>query len=229
MLVTDGRTAFGQGLARALIAAGAEVFLGVANDWHPFPGQNDLPGTAVDLDLTDSRNTAICAAAIAGRVDIIVNNAGEFRPGHGGLDDLRLAMDTSYFAAVRLGQYFAPALRARGGDGPYAACAWVNVISIAGLVPDGGYPAVSAAHAATLAHIRALRPTLRPLKLINAFVGPLDDAWHQGLLPPKVSPAQLSAGVIAALQQGLEEIAVGDIARHTLARWHDNAAITLRE
>ena len=229
VLVTDGRTAFGQGLARALIAEGAEVFLGVANQWHPFPGQKELPGTPVDLDLTDSRNSEICAAAIAGRVDIIVNNAGDFRPGHAGLDDARLAMETSYLAAVRLGQFFAPALRARGGDGTYAACAWVNVLSIAGLVPDAAYPSTSAAHAATLAHVRALRPALRPLKLINAFVGPLDDAWHQGLPPPKVTPAQLASGVITALQQGLEEIAVGDVARHTLARWHDNAAITLRE
>ena len=33
--------------------------------------------------------------------------------------------------------------------------------------------------------------------------------------------------VIGALRDGREEIAVGDIARHILAQWHDNAAITL--
>ncbi len=228
VLVTDGRTPFGQDLARTLIAAGAEVFLGLAAPWHPFPGQDSLPGTPVTLDLTDSRSTEICAAAIAGRVDIIVNNAGDFRPGHPGLDDARLAMETTYLAAARLAKYFLPALQARGGDGPYAACAWVNVLSIAGLVPDPAYPSASAAHAAALAQIQALRPSLRPLKLITAFVGPLDDQWHQALPPPKVSPAQLASAVLTALRNGQEDIAVGDLARHTLALWHDNAAITLR-
>lgn len=225
-LVTDGRTAFGQAVTRALLAAGAEVLLGIAAPWHPFPGQNALPGMPVTLDLTDSRGALSSAAAIAGRVDIIVNTAGDFRPGHAGLDEARVAMEATYFAAARLAQYFLPALHARAGE---RASAWVNVVSIAGLVPDPAYPAVSAAHAALLAQVQTLRPQLRPLKLINAFVGPLDDQWHQALPPPKVTPAQLGAAIVAALRQGLEEIAVGDSARHTLARWHDNASITLRQ
>ena len=224
VLVSDGRTAFGQAAARALIAAGAEVFLGIAAPWHPFPGQNDLPGTPVPLDLSDTVSVHNAAAAIAARTDIIVNTAGYFRPGAG---DGRAAMEASYFAASRLAQIFLPALRARGGDGTHPACAWVNMIGINGLVPDPAAPLASAANAATLALVRALRPEMRPLKLINAFVGPLDDQWHEGLPPPKTTPAQFAQAVIAALRDGTEEIAVGDIARHTLAQWHDNAAITL--
>lgn len=224
VLVTDGRTAFGQAVARGLIAAGAEVFLGIAAPWHPFPGQNDLPGIQVALDLTDGISTQNAAAAIAARTDIIVNTSGFFRPGPG---DARAAMEASYFAASRLAQIFLPALQARAGDGTHPACAWVNMIGINGLVPDPAAPLASATNAATLAMVRALRPTLRPLKLINAFVGPLDDQWHQGLPPPKTTPAQFAQAVLAALRDGHEEIAVGDIARHILAQWHDNAAITL--
>ena len=224
VLVTDGRTAFGQAAARALIAAGAEVFLGIAAPWNPFPGQHDLPGTQVALDLTDSISARNAAAAIAARTDIIVNTLGYFRPGAG---DARAAMDASYFAAMRLSQVFLPALRARAGDGTHPACAWVNMIGINGLVPDPAAPVASAANAATLALVRALRPEMRPLKVINALVGPLDDQWHQALPPPKTSPAQFAQAVVAALRDGLEEIAVGDIARHVLAQWHDNEAITL--
>lgn len=224
VLVTDGRSAFGQAAARALIGAGAEVFLGIAAPWNPFPGQNDLPGTPIALDLTDGISVQSAAAAIAARTDIIVNTAGYFRPGAG---DARAAMESSYFAASRLAQIFLPALRARGGDGTHPSCAWVNMIGINGLVPDPAAPVASAANAATLALVRALRPEMRPLKLINAFVGPLDDQWHQGLPPPKTSPAQFAQAVVAALRSGQEEIAVGDIARHTLAQWHDNHAITL--
>ena len=224
VLVTDGRTEFGQATARALIAAGAEVFLGIAAPWHPFPGQNNLPGTVINLDLTDGLNVQRAAAAIAARTDIIVNNAGYFRPGAG---DARAAMDASYFAASRLAQIFLPALRARGGDGTHPACAWLNMIGINGLVPDPGAPLASAANAATLALVRALRPDMRPLKLINAFVGPLDDQWHQAVPPPKTSAQQFAQAVVAALREGQEEIAVGDIARHVLAQWYDNHAITL--
>ena len=224
VLVTDGRTAFGQAAARALIAAGAEVFLGIAAPWHPFPGQNDLPGSQVSLDLTDTISVQNAAAAIAARTDIIVNTSGYFRTGSG---DARAAMDASYFAASRLAQIFLPALQARGGDGTHPACAWVNMIGINGLVPDPAAPLASAANAATLALVRALRPQMRPLKLLNAFVGPLDDQWHDALPPPKTSPAQFAQAVVAALRTGQEEIAVGDIARNTLAQWYDNAAITL--
>ena len=224
VLVTDGRTAFGQAAARALIAAGAEVFLGVAAPWNPFPGQNDLPGSTVALDLTDGTSVQNAAAAIAARTDIIVNTAGYFRPGAG---DARAAMEVGYFAASRLAQMFLPALRARGGDGGHPACAWVNMIGINGLVPDPAAPLASAANAATLALVRALRPEMRPLKLINAFVGPLDDQWHQAVAPPKTSPTQFAQAVVAVLRSGQEEIAVGDIARHTLAQWYDNHAITL--
>ncbi len=224
VLVTDGRTAFGQAAARAMIAAGAEVFLGIAAAWNPFPGQNDLPGTPIALDLTDGISVQNAAAEIAARTDIIVNTAGYFRPGAG---DARAAMDASYFAASRLAQMFLPALHARAGDGTHPACAWVNMIGINGLVPDPGAPLASAVNAATLALVRALRPEMRPLKLINAFVGLLDDQWHQALPPPKTSPAQFAQAVVSALRNGDEEIAVGDLARHTLAQWYDNHAITL--
>ena len=43
VLITDGRTAVGQALAEACSAAGASVvFVGIADPWKPFPGEEKL-------------------------------------------------------------------------------------------------------------------------------------------------------------------------------------------
>jgi hypothetical protein len=74
-----------------------------------------------------------------------------------------------------------------------------------------------------------MRASLRPIRVVNALVGPLDDDWHQALPPPKLSPAALAAAVVAALRAGTEDVAVGDIAQDRLARFNDNPAILARE
>lgn len=58
VLITDGRNAVGQAMARSFSEAGASiVFVGVADAWKPFPGQEALRKIArveiVPLDLTD--------------------------------------------------------------------------------------------------------------------------------------------------------------------------------
>ena len=50
VLVTDGRNPFGQAMARTLEAAGAQVFLGIADAWKPFPGQDRLEGGLTQAD-----------------------------------------------------------------------------------------------------------------------------------------------------------------------------------
>src|SRR6185437_3008547 len=59
VLITDGRTAVGQALARSLSEAAASVvFVGIADPWKPFPGEECLRKIErveiVALDLTDT-------------------------------------------------------------------------------------------------------------------------------------------------------------------------------
>ena len=234
ILVTDGRAAVGQEVARALLAAGAaQVFLGIADAWKPFPGQAALPGDPIALDLTDAASVREAAAEFGGRIDIVVNTSLHIRPGdvlaRGDTVRAREEMELAFFGPMRLAQALGPALRARAADGPYAPCAWADILSIAALAPLPGYAANAAAQAAALSLSHSLRRELRPLRVLTAFVGPIDDAWHEALPPPKLAPAALAAGLVRALREGLEEVVLGDIAQDVMNRWTDNPSLLARE
>jgi NAD(P)-dependent dehydrogenase (short-subunit alcohol dehydrogenase family)/uncharacterized OB-fold protein len=234
VLITDGRNEFGQAMVRAIIDAGAAaVFVGVADAWKPFPGQNRMVGETVPLDLTDADSVHRLAASLGGRVDILVNTALHIRPG-GILErrdtiTSREELEISFLGPMRLAQAFGPALRFRGGDGTHPACAWVNILSVYALAATPAFGAVAAAQAAALSLSQSLRAELRPLRIVNAPVGPLDDEWHQAVPPPKVSPAALAAAVVRALSDGIEDLAVGDVAQDLLTRWKENRTTLVRE
>ncbi len=229
VLITDGRHPAGAAMARAMLAAGVrEVFVGIADEWL---APLSLEGcTTVPLDVTDQDSVLRAVGALGGRVDILVNTALRLRPGNpldpGALVDARAAMEITYFGALRLLQAFGPALRARAEDG---GTAWVNIVSVGALAPMQGYLRDAPIQAAALALAQSLRGSLRPVKTLTALVGPLDDIWHESVPPPKVAPAALANAVISALVAGIEDIAVGDIAQHALARWLDNPDVPGRE
>ena len=235
VLVTDVRDAFGQAMARGFVAAGAaEVFAGVAEAWRPFAGQ-DAPGegiSVVPLDVSDGESVQRLAASLGGRVDVLVDTGLYLRPGgileRRDLVTIRAEMEAAVFGPMRLAQAFGPALRGRGGDGAHAARAWVNVISAQALAGAPGYGAQAAAAAGALSLSHSLRAELRPLRVVTALVGPLDDAWHQAVPPPKVSPAALASAVVRALQDGIEDLAIGDVAQDLLVRFKDNPAMLAR-
>jgi NAD(P)-dependent dehydrogenase (short-subunit alcohol dehydrogenase family)/uncharacterized OB-fold protein len=229
VLITDGRNASGQAMARAMAAAGASIiFVGIADPWKPFSGEaalRDIPGVEiVSIDITDSRSVADVAGEIAHRVDILVNTAEHPRIGgimhRHGLNIAREEMDTRYFGLLRVAQHFGPTMRARGADGVNAASAFVNLLSVHALVNWPLYGAFSAAEAACLSAAQALRAELRDggVKVLNVFAGPLDTEWFQSVPPPKLSPEALAAATVDALRKGIEDAYVGDVARDIRAR-----------
>jgi NAD(P)-dependent dehydrogenase (short-subunit alcohol dehydrogenase family) len=240
ILVTDGKSAVGQALVRALAAAGADlVWVGHAEPWKRTPGLAELaalPQVALmPLDLTDARSVKTLAAEIGGKVDILVNNAEHHRAfgidARRGIDAARAEMDVNYFGLLRLAHEFAPAMRARGADGVASAVAWVNVLSIFALAnfpPHGTY---SASKAAAHSAAQCLRAEMRGsgVRVINVFPGPVDDEWNQLLLPPKLAPGALASAIVAALQAGVEDVYPGDVAQDWLARWRDNPKALERE
>jgi NAD(P)-dependent dehydrogenase (short-subunit alcohol dehydrogenase family)/uncharacterized OB-fold protein len=234
VLITDGRNPFGQAIARTLADAGArEVFVGVADAWKPLPGQGRLAGEIVPLDLTDAGSVRERAASLGGRVDILINTALHLRPGaileRRDTITAREELDISLFGAMRLAQAFGPAMRARAADGTHAACAWVNIVSAYALAATPAFGATAAAQAAAHSLAQSLRNELRPLRVINALVGPLDDPWHQALPPPKVSPALLAGAILRALRDGIEDLAVGEVAQDLLTRWKASPTTLARE
>jgi len=240
VLVTDGKTALGQALVKALAAAEAElIWVGYAEPWKKFAGFEELKKipqvTLVPLDVTDSKNVRELAAEIGGKVDILLNNA-EFHRAFGiasrhGVETARAEMDVNYFGLLRLAQEFGPALRSRGADGLASAVAWVNLLSIYALAnfpPHGTY---SASKAAAQSLAQCLRAEMRPagVRVVNVFPGPVDDEWNQLLPPPKLAPAALAGAMLKALREGVEDVYPGDVAQEWLERWRDNPKALERE
>jgi len=233
VLVTDGKSAFGQALVKSLARAGADlVWVGHAEPWKKFAGFEELKAlpavTLLPLDVTDSKNVREAAAEIGGKVDILVNNAEVHRT-HGianraGVDAARAEMDVNYFGLLRLAQEFGPAMRSRGADGQASAVAWVNVLSIYALANFPPHGTFSASKAAAYSLAQCLRAEMRPagVRVVNVFPGPIDDEWNQLLPPPKLAPAGLAGAVVKALQEGTEDVYPGDVAQEWLARWRDN-------
>jgi NAD(P)-dependent dehydrogenase (short-subunit alcohol dehydrogenase family)/uncharacterized OB-fold protein len=239
-LVTDGRTAVGQAIARALVDAGADiVWVGLAEPWKRAAGLDALAAlpqvTLLPLDLTDERSVHELAAEIGGKVDILVNNA-EYHRAHGigsrtGTDVAQAEMEVNYFGLLRLAQAFGPAMRARGADGQSSAVAWVNLLSVFALCNFPVHGTFSASKAAAHSLSQCLRAEMRAagVRVINVFPGPIDDEWNQTLPPPKLAPAALAHAVVAALRDGVEDVYPGDVAQEWRERWHDNPKVLERE
>jgi NAD(P)-dependent dehydrogenase (short-subunit alcohol dehydrogenase family)/uncharacterized OB-fold protein len=240
VLISDGRNAVGQAMAKAFSEAGSSiVFVGIADPWKPFPNQAELSRTEhveiVPLDVTDTESVTEQAAQNGGRIDIIVNTAEHVRPGgvieRGNLNIARDEMDIRYFGMMRLAQAFGPALRFRGADGVNSAAAFVNLLSVHALMNWPAYGANSAAEAACLSAAQCMRAELRPggVKVLNAFFGPLETEWFQAVPPPKLVPVALAKAVVAALKDGNEDIFVGDIAEDIRERLKTNPKALERE
>ncbi|MBL8583953.1 MAG: SDR family NAD(P)-dependent oxidoreductase [Rhizobiaceae bacterium] len=240
VLITDGRTAAGQAMVRAMIEAGvAKLFIGLGEPWKPL-AEDAIPSALkgveiVPLDLGDDASVRDLAADIGGKVDILVNTAEHIRPG--GLVDqrngqaLRDGFETTVMGLARLARAFGPAMRSRGADGTDNAVAWVNLLSVYALVNWPEFGLYSAGQAAALSIAQSLRAELRPggIRVVNVFSGPGDTEWFQHLPPPKVAPAVLARETVAALREGLEDVYVGEIAKDIKARLEDNPKAVERE
>jgi NAD(P)-dependent dehydrogenase (short-subunit alcohol dehydrogenase family)/uncharacterized OB-fold protein len=240
VLVTDGKSAVGQALVQALAKAGADlIWVGHAEPWKKLPGFDAIAAlpqvSLVPLDLTNGRSVSELAGAIAGKVDIVINNAEVHRTqgvaSRRGTDVARAEMDINYFGALRLAQEFGPALKGRGADGQSNAIAWVNLLSIFALSNFPSHGTFSASKAAAHSLAQCLRAEMRPagIRVLNVFPGPIDDEWNQLMPPPKVAPAALASAIVKALRDGIEDLYPGDVAQEWVARWRDNPKVLERE
>jgi NAD(P)-dependent dehydrogenase (short-subunit alcohol dehydrogenase family)/uncharacterized OB-fold protein len=244
VLITDGCTETGQSIARAVAAAGASaLFVGVAENAaensRSCPGREaleTLPGLEfLPLDLGDPRSVEELAGRMGDKVDILINTAAHVRPG-ASMDrpdaaTARDEMEINYFGLLRLIQAFGPAMRLRGKADGGGACAWVNLFSVYALSNCPAYGTASASQAAAHSLSQCLRAEMAGsgIKVVNVLLGPLDDAWHRLLPPPKVTPGQVAKAVVSALQQGIEDVALGPVAEDLVRRYREDPMALHRE
>ncbi|NYT37313.1 SDR family NAD(P)-dependent oxidoreductase [Allopusillimonas soli] len=233
VLVTDGKTPLGMATIRALLDAQASmVFAGDPDVWRRSAefdalceDERVLPQ---DMNITDTDSVERISRSIGGKVDILINTADYQRDGgvlfSHGMNTAREAMEVNCMGLMRLAQHFGPGMFGRAADGVNNAVAWVNVLSIYAHVNLPARGLWSASQAAALSVAQCLRQEFMQagVRVINVFPGPLDHEWEQLTPPPRVAPGAVAAAIVRALQEGTEDVYVGDVAKEFLDRWRAN-------
>ena len=143
-LITGCSSGFGLLAANLFAAKGHEVFATMRNP-SKAPAELDPAATVVALDVDDDASVRGAVASVldeAGRIDVLVNNAGFGLRGpveQADLDAARRMFETNVFGVVRMCQAVLPAMREQRSG------VIVNVSSLAGVVanPFGGLYAAS--------------------------------------------------------------------------------------
>ncbi|AMM20468.1 short-chain dehydrogenase [Frondihabitans sp. PAMC 28766] len=208
-LVTGSNRGLGLALATELLRRGAKVYATARR-----PELVDLPGAEVlSLDITDQASVDAAAAA-AGDVDILINNAAFTDGGNlvtGDLDRIRAVMDSNYYGALTMIRAFAPVLARNGGG------AILNVLSAAAWNTVDGNTSYAAAKSAEWGLTNGVRVELAGQNtLVSALVPGLiatktlrDFATAQGLPLPEhllIEPAALARLALDGLEAGDVEI-----------------------
>lgn len=219
VLVTGSNRGLGHAFATELLARSAKVYATARR-----PELVDIPGAEViRLDITD-RSSVDAAAAVAGDVDVLINNAAFTGGGNlvsGDLDAIRAVMDSNYYGTLAMIRAFAPILARNGGG------AILNVLSAAAWATVDGNTAYAAAKSAEWGltngirvelarqgtHVAALVPGLIATQTLLDFAAQNDMALPQDLLHQPRDVARLA---LDGLEAGEIEI-LDNLGRHAKA------------
>jgi NAD(P)-dependent dehydrogenase (short-subunit alcohol dehydrogenase family) len=201
-LVTGAARGFGAELARGLIERGAaRVYTADLNPTTAAGSDQIIP---LQMDITDEASIARAAAA-AGDVDLLINNAGLATRSSvltGSMDKLRLEMETNYFGTMGVTRYFAPIL-ARNGGGTV-----LNVLSVQSWINSPLFGGYGAAKSAQWSLTNALRLELAEngTRVVGLHMGFMDTDMIKDLDVPKSSPAVIASLTLNGLEAELLEI-----------------------
>lgn len=208
-LVTGANRGLGRAITEALLERGATKVYAAARDPETLAGLGRRHGSrlvAARMDVTDAEQVA----AVAGRatdVDLVVNNAGAYRPtdlvDEAIVEVARREMEVNYFGVLRVLRAFAGTLAARGG-------VLVNVGSAAGLSNVPLQPTYSASKAAQRSLTQAARALLagRGVTVHGVYPGPIDTEMVKDLPPQfeKTPPADVAAAILDGIEAGDDDI-----------------------
>jgi short-subunit dehydrogenase len=220
VIVTGASSGIGAATARLAAARGAKVVLAARRSGRITDLANDLPDAlALTTDLRDPGQVARMVSATLdrfGRVDVLVNNAGqglhvpveEIR-----LDDLRGITELNFFAPLLAMQAVIPSMRRQGGG------VIVNVSSMTSRMVLPGVGGYSATKAALNMLSGVARRELAPDGIVVSLVYPSVTAteFHQSLAAggrvggdsgsvKAHSAESVAEAIIGVIQSGEEEV-----------------------
>jgi len=158
VIVTGASEGIGEAIARKLAHAGAKVVLAARNDEKLAKLAHELPGSvAVHTDMTqqaDIQNLIDRAMEVDGRIDILINNAGQgmYSPAESiDIDKYKHIMNLNVYAPLYAMQLVIPKMREEGGG---------MILNISSRVSKNYYPNLSA-YASTKYALNAISLTAR--------------------------------------------------------------------
>lgn len=158
VIVTGASEGIGEAVARKLAHAGARVVLAARNDEKLAKLAHELPGSvAVHTDMTqqaDIQNLIDRTMEIDGRIDILINNAGQGMYGateHIDIDKYKHIMNLNVYGPLYAMQLVIPKMREEGGG---------MILNISSRVSKNYFPNLSA-YASTKYALNALSLTSR--------------------------------------------------------------------
>jgi NAD(P)-dependent dehydrogenase (short-subunit alcohol dehydrogenase family) len=169
VLVTGASSGIGQAIARLLAQKGFIVF---GTSRNPSDGEKRSGIEVLPLEVRSEDSVQACVNAVltkAGRLDILINNAGYELAG--AIEDTSIAeaksqFETNFFGVMRLVNAVLPLMRQqRSGQ-------IINIGSIVGVVPVPFLGAYSASKFAVEGYTEILRHEVRPLNIRVSLVEP---------------------------------------------------------
>ena len=223
-LVTGANRGLGLRFATQLLERGAAKVYATARD----PRSVAIPGVEVlVLDLLKP-TTITEAAAVAGDVTLLVNNAGVSAYQNlirGDLAEIRREMETHFFGTLAVTRAFADVLADNGGG------AVINVLSVLSWFSWDGATSYSAAKAAEWSLTNATRVELAAQKtqVLGLHLGGADTDMMAGYDGPLLDPADVVSAALDGLPAGAAEVLVDDWSRTVKAGLADDPAAFYRQ
>ena len=208
VLVTGANRGIGKALAIKALKLGASKVYATARDVLKLAELKAIDSdrvVALELDVTNQKQVN-AAAATAGDVEIIINNAGM---GTGALllaenvvENSKLEMEANFFGPMRMGVAFAPILKANGGG------AMVNILSVAGLINFPFAPTYSCSKAAGHSLTQGQRTAMAGQNTLvcGVYPGPIETDMTAGMKMDKASPEEVATNVFEGIANGEEDI-----------------------
>jgi NAD(P)-dependent dehydrogenase (short-subunit alcohol dehydrogenase family) len=166
---------------------------------------------ALELDVTNADQIAAAAAA-AGDVQILINNAG-ISTGTplvtGDEATIRREMDTNFYGPLGMTRAFAPILGSNGGG------AILNVVSALSwfTLPGAGAYAASKGAAWALTDSTRLELAEQGTHVVGVYMGLVDTDMAKDLDAPKLAPSALANAGFDAIESGAQEVLADDWSR----------------
>ena len=215
VLVTGANRGLGKAFVEELLNRGAAGVYAAARN----PDTIDVnDGRVIPIRLNITNPDDVCdAVSRCGDVAVLINNAGAMlRTPLLAAPDLSAArseMETNYFGTLAMCRAFAPVLARNGGG------ALVNVLSVASWFASPFNGSYCASKSAEWALTNAIRAELRAQRtlVVAVHAGWIDTDMAANVAETKVSPSDVAAQTLVAVQRGDEQVLTDDSTRHVKA------------